>query len=424
MQRNPLPNADRYTKQNSRRRIWKKIVGTLACVVVFCTTYALILPAITQEREAYCGYEEHTHDISCYTHTSVNQTLICTPETLGVHSHSEACYDESGNLICGKADHVAHTHNSLCYDQAGQLVCQFPEIVQHEHTENCYAPAETEAPVLHVHTEACYVLEQGELICEQEEKESHTHGDACYTSTLTCTLEENEGHSHGESCYTRTLTCELSEEEGHTHTADCYAWSKVTACGLEEGEAEAVPEQELVLICTEPVLESHIHSEETCIQTTADDSLTCTLEENADHQHTELCYGTWKLTCGLEEHTHELSCYSNAEADLETEEDWLATFANAELTGIWSEDVLTIAKTQLGYTESVDNYVVWEDGTTHGYTRYGEWYGIPHGDWCGMFVSFCLHYGGMRQRRQSDFRQWRWPQRHCHRLHLCSPGSG
>lgn len=40
-------------------RAWKRIVRVLSCIVVFCTTYALILPAITQEAQAYCGSEEH-----------------------------------------------------------------------------------------------------------------------------------------------------------------------------------------------------------------------------------------------------------------------------------------------------------------------------------------------------------------------------
>lgn len=35
--------------EHSRQRIWRKIVGALSCIVVFCTTYALILPAITME---------------------------------------------------------------------------------------------------------------------------------------------------------------------------------------------------------------------------------------------------------------------------------------------------------------------------------------------------------------------------------------
>ena len=307
MQRYIPPEAERYGKRNHRRSIWKKIVSGLACVVVFCTTYALILPAITQERETYCGQEAHKHDESCYTQTSTAKTMVCTPETPCVHTHSE-----------------------LCYDAAGTLVCQLPEVSQHEHTDSCYAPAETAVPVLHTHSDVCYTQEQGEL------------------------------------------QCQLEESEEHTHTADCYTWNSVLTCGMEEGEVEPTTAAEPVLICTEPVLAVHEHTE-SCFETATEDT----------------------LSCGKEEHEHDLSCYSNPEADLETAEDWEAAFQDVELSGVWTQDVLAIAKTQLGYTESTSNYTVNEDGTTNGYTRYGAWYGKPYDDWCAMFVSFCLDYAGV-----------------------------
>ena len=37
-------------KQYGRMSTWRKIVGIMVCIVVFCTTYALILPALTLER--------------------------------------------------------------------------------------------------------------------------------------------------------------------------------------------------------------------------------------------------------------------------------------------------------------------------------------------------------------------------------------
>ena len=49
-----------------------------------------------------------------------------------------------------------------------------------------------------------------------------------------------------------------------------------------------------------------------------------------------------------------------------------------------------------GYAESINNYVLNEETRAkQGYTRYGDWYGYPYGDWCAMFVSFCLHYAGI-----------------------------
>ncbi len=37
------------------------------------------------------------------------------------------------------------------------------------------------------------------------------------------------------------------------------------------------------------------------------------MEENTGHQHGPLCYGTWELTCGLQEHTHTEECTATAE---------------------------------------------------------------------------------------------------------------
>lgn len=53
-----------------------------------------------------------------------------------------------------------------------------------------------------------------------------------------------------------------------------------------------------------------------------------------------------------------------------------------------------IAQRQLGYTESAKNFTVDKAlGETlaqaHHYTRYGDWYGNPYGNWNVMFVAFC-----------------------------------
>lgn len=85
----------------------------LSCVVVFCTVYALILPAITLERKTVCGQEEH--------------------------SHTEECYSSDGQLACGKTE---HTHTESCYaddktseDQSGEDSQQTPEQNQTEGPE-------------------------------------------------------------------------------------------------------------------------------------------------------------------------------------------------------------------------------------------------------------------------------------------------
>ncbi|MBQ9849002.1 MAG: LPXTG cell wall anchor domain-containing protein [Clostridia bacterium] len=109
------------------------------------------------------------------------------------------------------------------------------------------------------------------------------------------------------------------------------------------------------------------------------------------HDHSEDCYQTSCLL-GKEEHIHTVSCYSDITADLETASVWEKTFKDVELTGNYAEDIVLIAKSQLGYNESERNYQVDDNANRFGYTRYGEWYGNPYGEWSAMFVGFCLEY--------------------------------
>ena len=161
------------------------------------------------------------------------------------------------------------------------------------------------------------------------------------------------------------------------------------ACGKNESPAQQV------LTCTRT--ESTDTKVLTCTkeETAEEKVLTCGQKEAQPHTHGEACYKTTRPigdnACSKTEHTHGLRCYSNPSADIETAAVWEKSFAGLKLTGRWDQDVLKLAETQLGYRESSRNYVLSGD-ETKGYTRYGAWYGIPYGDWCAMFVSFCLNY--------------------------------
>lgn len=445
-----LRDAEKYTRVHKRKRLRHRVVTVLAGVVVFCTTYALILPAITLEKQ--CDIPEHTHTDACYAQvTSVEKRApVCSAETLEIHRHTADCYDADGNPTCGYADFVVHSHDSRCYDETGNLWCPLPEIEAHRHTADCYA-----LPEEHTHAEGCYTSVRGDLVCGE-----HVHTDACYTeaAVLACGLEESEEHRHDESCYetSRELTCGIDSD--HSHTDACYEWEQVLSCDLPTDSAE---DAQPVLVCTKPEIVLHRHTSDcfdddgnricgqtqvlehrhsdACFETVAKPvdtgTLTCT---DTTHVHTARCYGTWELVCGqeehthseactaveseetvfcgkdahthgeacrdengelvcgTEEHTHSLACYADPGADVETAELWEQTFAGVTLTGNWRQDTLAIAETQLGYAESTKNYVVAEDGeTVKGYTRYGAWCGEPYGDWNVMFLTFCLHYAGV-----------------------------
>ena len=331
-----LRNAEKYTLAHKRKRRWQRAVTALSGVVVFCTTYALILPAITMEKK--CEIPEHTHTEACYTQVTSREKSVL------------ACQVE--------ADVVVHKHDSACWDENGSLVCTLPEIELHRHTDSCYT-----IPEVHTHGEACYTSERGDLICTQSTEPQHTHSEDCYQETrdlvcgmsestghthgaecydgegnLICGQEESQGHVHGEACYevSRQLICGQTEGPAHQHTDECYSLNQVLTCEksteasqpvltCEKDEIELHTHQPFVsredpgcydaegknLVCGKPQVVEHQHTE-ACFETVEEpvdtEALTCTLPEDETHTHTALCYGTWELTCGMEEHTHSEAC--------------------------------------------------------------------------------------------------------------------
>ncbi len=112
-----------------------------------------------------------------------------------------------------------------------------------------------------------------------------------------------------------------------------------------------------------------------------------------EHTHDAGCQSA-EPPCNLTRHIHDISCYSDDLADVETQLDWQKMFADYPYTENLRSDLVGIAKTQVGYTESTQNFQIGSDGIRRGYNRYGDWYGTPYTDWSAVFVSFCLHYAG------------------------------
>lgn len=348
MKHGALQSAEKYTKAHQRKKRWYRVVTGLACVVVFCTVYALILPAITMEKGA-CEIPEHTHSEACYTQvTSATRTEpVCTIESLNLHQHDDTCYDSEGNLTCGYADFVVHQHDSACYDENGNLWCPLPEISAHTHSDSCYAVPEAEEP--HVHTDACYIMERGELTCTE-----HVHTDDCYTetSTLICSLEESDGHQHSDDCYAwnKVLTCDLSTEPAEVATEPVLVCGKAEIL-LHEHTADCL-EESGNLICGKIQVLEHQHTD-ACFETVEEpadtEALTCTLPEDEKHTHTALCYGTWELTCDMEEHTHTEAC-STAEETEATEETEETTEPEEEMSGMEIDPGLPVMGTAYAAT--------------------------------------------------------------------------
>lgn len=280
MRQNISGKAGSYAARHKRRSHWRRLLMALACVVVFCTTYALILPAITLENpEALdapvCGLEEHIHSESCFE---------ARPEAQHKQFH---CCDGGGNLVGISSDLVLHTHDEQCYDPDGTLVCPLPEITAHTHDASCYHASLVSQG--HHHTEEC-ISEwvQGELICALP-TEAHVHGEGCYDGS-------------GE------LICQISEQ-AHVHTDECYERLPVYSCNQEESE-DVYGEQELT--CQRREVFPHTHSTD-CYDGSG--NLTCGHLQVVSHQHTAECYDLVTVpaqtvqTCTIPEHTHTEACF-------------------------------------------------------------------------------------------------------------------
>ncbi len=65
--------TDKYRSNHTRKSIWYRIISVLSVIMVFCTTYALMLPALTMEdpsagiklKNAFC-YEDDALSINFY----------------------------------------------------------------------------------------------------------------------------------------------------------------------------------------------------------------------------------------------------------------------------------------------------------------------------------------------------------------------
>ena len=114
-------------RKKRTRKILMRFVSVFSAAIVFITTYALILPAITLELKASCGIEEHQHSDECY-----EERLICGQEESSGHHHDDSCYEVRAELGCEIEEHQ-HSAEDGCYDDEGNLVC---ELTEHVHDDS------------------------------------------------------------------------------------------------------------------------------------------------------------------------------------------------------------------------------------------------------------------------------------------------
>ena len=300
----------------------------------------------------YCGKEEHKHTDDCYIEGT---EPICGYEEGEIVEETMDLADDAGDGDSSAAD----------WDEAG--------------SEPESEPATQEEPepevVLHHHTSDCY---------EEEE-------------VLTCGIESD--HVHQDYCRDQE-TGELLCTE-HEHTDDCYTLEEVLVCGQEEGEPEKTDDGAALYDTDENSAEESDSAEEPETAADPEPEKEATKPETDDeidtgytvHHHTAECYGK-VLICGKEEHEHTAACLVNPNAEIDAEYD---AKTPARTDADWAQDMVLVAQSQLGYTESKAD--VDEDG--NGYTMYADQYykdkPMVYADWDCTFVAYCLYHAGVPQ---------------------------
>lgn len=317
-------------------------------------------------------FRENRHTLRRYTAfvlaLAMITTLFVNWQLHGVGISMTAQYQ------CGEEE---HTHTADCYTKV--LTCGYEE-GELENADEVAAAAATSQPTVEAEPMPLSLEPQIEFV-------PHEHTEDCYTEVQTLTCMEEE-HVHDDDCFDPedgSLICDKFE---HTHDESCYTTEYELTCGLEEGELV----EQVVEPTQSAALAAMAVAEPVALAPMVD------TVEPIYHHHTDACYEE-VLTCPLPEHHHTVACLSDTSADLETPEEWQAANAEAAMTGNWAEDLVSVAQTQLGYEQSEKNFEIDPaDGVTlRYYSRYGQSYGNPYGEWDVMFLSYCLKYAGIPQ---------------------------
>lgn len=230
-----MQQAAKLNRERKKRTRRHKVVSFLAAIVVFCTTYALILPAITMEPDYICGYEEHTHSDECYELRPYN-VMTCTAHA---HEHTSECPDN-----CPYASFLVHKHISFCYDADGKLICSLPVNSEHTHTDACYKI--TQSLSEKENAEETDVSEEDSTDTQsdirdnaaQDEENGSKVEDVETKKELICTLPEIKLHTHTDSCFDSNgeVICNQTEILEHIHSAECFTqdYKKVLVCDIPE----------------------------------------------------------------------------------------------------------------------------------------------------------------------------------------------
>ncbi|MCD7864297.1 MAG: LPXTG cell wall anchor domain-containing protein [Lachnospiraceae bacterium] len=341
----------RLFKDNRRaRRKTLGFISILTLLVAVGVFWNLHFTGIALTGEVYyCDKEEHQHDEECYA------WVLMSDEEDDESAMTAA--DEDEDETNSTALELETVQNSETGTEEETIYISETEATQNSDTE-----VAAEEAAQNFETEAAE--ETAQVSVEEMEEEtiqiSETDSEKEASQSLETVEEKNTSNSTISSDSNGEVASETSIEEGTEP-------GTLEDSDTSDNKTDALPAMILLSEATE------------------------TEEWYLNHGYENV------LICDKEEHTHTVKCLMDETADVETAEDWEATLPE-NLNGTAAENLVAVALSQLGYSESEQNFSLSEDGETkNGYTRYGAWYGNTYGEWNAMFVAFCLHYAGISE---------------------------
>ncbi len=157
------------------------------------------------------------------------------------HKHTEACMERQ--LTCGLEEGPVHVHSQACFDEeTGDLTCEIEPATGHMHIDTCFATGDEliceNTDEGHVHGEECYA-EEGALLCEVEET-AHMHRADCFDAAGNLTCESKAAHIHGLTCYKlkEAADDDPAQDTNESDSADGSASSNVILSGAQSAESK------------------------------------------------------------------------------------------------------------------------------------------------------------------------------------------
>ena len=383
------------------RQTWKRrLTGVLAGIIVFTTTYALVLPAVTLDESMADGEPGLVLEtpMTETEQTEAEQAVESAAEEVEDETAEEAAEPVAEDPAAENEELVAEVTEPVAEEPAKEDVEAFavvkeadpavPETVEiAEETPAESEPAEEdpgEAEPIDAEAAETEPTNAETVAAESEEEavapvEGETEENAEQAESLDVVVPEDDSEETATPAENAEETAPAEDVE-ETLPAENEKENTEEAAAPAESTVEdsSVPEAEST---EEPAVPEESKDEESDEESSAEEN---SIEESSKNEESS-----------AEENSVIEESKPEEPADVEDAATWDAMIAALALNGDWAEDLLTVAQSQSGYKASQTNFIVDENGVQKAYTRYGAWHGEPYEDWNSLFVLFCLNYAGV-----------------------------